>query len=101
MAHLSNIFHHFAFTHPHSDASSFEAPRDAAINIVLSTKVDFHEYTSAYFLEVELPGIQKSNDIDMRWLDGSTLQIQVSIPKTDLETEWGDAIPHDKPHEKV
>jgi HSP20 family molecular chaperone IbpA len=101
MAHLSNIFHHFAFTHPQSDPSLLDAPRDAADNFVLSLKVDFHEYTSAYFLEVELPGIQKSNDIDMRWLDGSTLQIQVSIPKTDLEAEWGDAISHDKPHEKV
>lgn len=101
MAHLSNIFHHFAFTHPQSDSSSLDVPRDAANNIVLSPKVDLREYTSAYFLEVELPGIQKPNDIDMRWLDGSTLQIQVSIPKTDLEAEWGDAISHDKPHKKV
>jgi hypothetical protein len=54
MAHLSNIFHHFAFTHPQSDPSLLDAPRDAADNIVLSLKVDFREYTSAYFLEVEL-----------------------------------------------
>ena len=99
MSHLSNVFHHFAFTHPQTNLSSIEPRRDPANDTAFSPKVDLRECTSAYFLEAELPGIHGSSNIGIQWLDGSTLQIQVTIEKTDPEEEWGDAIPRDKLHE--
>jgi HSP20 family molecular chaperone IbpA len=101
MSGLSNVFHHFAFTHPQTDPSSLESRRTPADNNVFSLKVDLRESTSAYFLEAELPGIHGSNDISIRWLDGNTIQIQVTIQKTDLKLEWSDALSHDRPREKV
>jgi HSP20 family molecular chaperone IbpA len=100
MSHFRNVFHHFAFTHPQIDLSSLESRGENADN-VLSPKVDLRECSSAYFLEAELPGVHGSDDIEIRWLDGSTLQIQVTIQKTDLEAEWGDAMPHENPHKKI
>lgn len=100
MSHLSNVFHHFAFTHPQTALSSLESRREKVDN-VLSPKVDLRECASAYFLEAELPGVHGSDDISIRWLDGNTLQIQVTIQKTDLEAEWGDAVPCGDPHKKV
>jgi HSP20 family molecular chaperone IbpA len=76
-----------------------EPQRDPASNAAFALRVDLREFTTAYFLDVELPGIHGPNDIGMRWLDRSTLQIQVTIEKTDLEAEWGDLIPYDQPQE--
>jgi HSP20 family molecular chaperone IbpA len=101
MSRLSNVFHHFAFTHPQIDPSLLESQRDPASVTVFSPKVDLRECTSAYFLEAELPGIHGSNDVGIRWLDESTLQIEVTIRKTDLEAEWGDLISYDQPFEEV
>ena len=99
MSHLSHIFHHFAATHPRLDLSSFESRRDLSYDATPSPKVDLRETTNAYFFEAELPGISGPSDIKMHWLDGSTLQIQVTIEKTDLEAEWGDDIADSKPQE--
>jgi HSP20 family molecular chaperone IbpA len=50
-----------------------------------------------YYLEVELPGIGEPRDIEIHWLDKSTLQIKATIHKTNLEAVWCD----DKPRQQA
>jgi HSP20 family molecular chaperone IbpA len=93
----SDVLHHSASTRPDNDLWSRKSRPDQSHDYVTSPKADLRETTNMYYLEVELPGIGGPRDIEIHWLDESTLQIKATIHKTNLEAVWCD----DKPQQQA
>jgi HSP20 family molecular chaperone IbpA len=101
MSHRNNVFHHFAAGRAQNDSFSLESPLDLSHNAISSPKADLRETTNMYYLEAEFSGISGPNDIKIHWLNGSTLQIQATIHKTNLEAVWCNDNPDNKPQNQV
>jgi HSP20 family molecular chaperone IbpA len=53
--------------------------------------LDVRETSSAYFLDVELPGVaDKKNDVVIKWASSRTLVIEGHLRRTDIAREWGE-----------
>ena len=93
----SDVLHHSASIRPDNGLWSRKSRPDQSHDSVTSPKADLRETTNMYYLEVELPGIGGPRDIEIHWLDESTLQIKATIHKTNLEAVWCD----DKPRQQA
>lgn len=59
----------------------------------LTPLFDIRETKEAYFLEGEFPGISDQKAIKLEWKGKRTLLVEATIPKLDLEAEWGIKLP--------
>jgi HSP20 family molecular chaperone IbpA len=86
-------------SHPHSLGSFLHYLDEAhgKLEENATPDLDVRETGSAYFLDVELPGVaDKKNDVLIKWVSSRTLVIEGQLRRTDIAREWGeDSNQHD------
>jgi len=80
---LANAISHFI--HPHEE----HAP--------LSPRADIRETAKRYYLDIELPGLSRMEDLSVKWINEGTLYLEATInrPKVQEELEQEASAPGD------
>jgi HSP20 family protein len=85
--------HQKSLSHPHSLGSVLKY-LDAAhskLDANATPDLEVRETSSAYFLDVELPGVSdKQNDVLIKWASSRTLVIEGQLRRSDIAREWGE-----------